>query len=132
MACNWRGPRARRWTEADYGLVAALAVVLRASIGMETGQIGIDRLTGMPNRRWFIDEADRHIDRLDLDGQIGTLSLIDVDDMSRLNATVGRSVGDTVLVRLSNQLRAMIRPGDILARVGGDRDCCLAEWHGSI
>jgi diguanylate cyclase (GGDEF)-like protein len=125
----WRGPRARRWTEADHGLVAALAVVLRASIGMETGQIGIDRLTGMPNRRWFIDETDRHIDRLDLDGQVGTLSLIDIDDMNRLNAAVGRSAGDTVLIRLSNQLRAMIRPGDILARVGGDE---IAVWQNGM
>ena len=75
----WRGPRARRWTEADYGLVAALAVVLRASIGMVIGQIGIDRLTGLPNRRWFIDEVDRHLERLDHDGQVGTLSVVEVE-----------------------------------------------------
>ncbi len=125
----WRGQRARRWTEADYGLVAAVAVLLREWIGAETGQIGIDRLTGMPNRRWFIDEADRHIDRLDLDGQVGTLSLINVDGMDRLNTALGRSAGDTLLMRLANQLRAMIRPGDIVARVGGDE---IAVWQNGM
>jgi diguanylate cyclase (GGDEF)-like protein len=104
-------------------------VVVRASIGLQTGQIGIDRLTGMPNRRWFLDEADRHIDRLDLDGQVGTLSLINVDEMRRLNATLGRGIGDAVLVRISNQLRAMVRPGDILARVGGDE---IAIWQNGM
>ncbi len=102
---------------------------VRASIGLQTGQIGIDRLTGMPNRRWFMDEADRHIDRLDLDGQVGTLSLINVDEMRRLNATLGRGIGDAVLVRISNQLRAMVRPGDIVARVGGDE---IAVWQNGM
>ncbi len=125
----WRGPRARRWTEADHGLVAALAVLLRASIGTATGQIGIDRLTGLPNRRWFVDETARHIRRLDRDGQVGTLFMVDVDDLNRLNATLGRSTGDSVLVRLGNQLRAMIRPTDVLARVGGDE---FAVWQNEM
>jgi diguanylate cyclase (GGDEF)-like protein len=106
-----------------------LAVLVRASIGTNAGQIGIDRLTRLPNRRWFIEEADRHIDRLDLDGHVGTLLLIDVDDLSRLNAAFGRSAGDSVLVRLASQLRAMIRPGDVLARVGDDE---FAIWQNGM
>jgi diguanylate cyclase (GGDEF)-like protein len=122
----WRSPRGRRWSEADHGLMASLAVLLRNSVESGNGQIGFDRLTGVPNRKWFISETDRHIDRLDRDRQIGTLSLIDVNDLRQINATLGRAFGDSVLVRLAGQLRASIRPGDILARVSGDE---FALWQ---
>lgn len=122
----WRGPRARAWTEADHDLAASVAMLLRVAIGAGMGQVGIDRLTGIPNRRWFLDEADRHIDRLDLDATVGTLLLIDIDDLRRVNQTLGRAQGDRVLVRMANQLRAIVRPSDLVARVGADE---FAVWH---
>ncbi len=116
----WRLPRARPWTDADHEWAASVGMLLRVAIGNGMGQVGIDRLTGLPNRRWFLDEADRHIDRLDLDASIGTLVLIDIDDLRGLNMTAGRAEGDSLLVRMANQLRAMVRPGDLVARIGAD------------
>ena len=116
----WRSPHARAWTEGDRDLAASVAMLLRVAIGNGMGQVGIDRLTGLPNRRWFLDEADRHIDRLDLDARVGTLLLIDIDDLRGLNMTIGRAAGDRVLVRMSSQLRAMVRPSDLVARIGAD------------
>jgi diguanylate cyclase (GGDEF)-like protein len=101
-------------------------MLLRVAIGAGMGQVGIDRLTGIPNRRWFLDEADRHIDRLDLDTLVGTLLLIDIDDLRRVNHTLGRAQGDRILVRMAAQLRAMVRPSDIVARVGADE---FAVWQ---
>nr|WP_294502357.1 GGDEF domain-containing protein [uncultured Rhodopila sp.] len=122
----WRAPRARPWTDADHSLAASVAMLLNLAVSASIGQIGIDRLTGVPNRRWFLDEADRHIERLDVDGLGGTLCLIDIDDMRRVNLTQGRQYGDRVLVRMAAQLRAMVRPGDVVARVGGDQ---FAIWQ---
>jgi len=122
----WRAPRARAWTDDDHDLAASVAMLVRGAIGAGMGQVGIDRLTGIPNRRWFIDEADRHIDRLDLDLTVGTLLLIDIDDLRRVNHELGRAQGDRVLVRMASELRGLIRPNDILARVGADE---FAIWH---
>jgi diguanylate cyclase (GGDEF)-like protein len=125
----WRAPSARPWTEADHDLAASVAMLLHVAIGAGMGQVGIDRLTGLPNRRWFMDEADRHIDRLDLDNMVGTLVLIDIDDLSRVNHGLGRVQGDRVLIRMASQLRAMVRPSDVVARVGADE---FALWQDAM
>jgi diguanylate cyclase (GGDEF)-like protein len=122
----WRAARASPWTESDHDLAAAVAMLLRVAIGSSMGQVGIDRLTGLPNRRWFLDESDRHIDRLDLDGMAGTLTFIDIDDLRGANLALGRDQGDRVLIRLAGQLRAMVRPSDVVARVGADE---FAVWQ---
>jgi diguanylate cyclase (GGDEF)-like protein len=125
----WRAPRSRLWTDADRDLAASVAMLLRVAIGAGMGQVGIDRLTGIPNRRWFLDEADRHIDRLDQDEVVGTLLLVDIDDLRRVNLVLGRAQGDRVLVRMANQLRAMVRPSDLVARVGADE---FAVWQNGM
>lgn len=122
----WRAPDQPAWSDADHALAASVAMLLRHILSAGFGQIGIDALTGVPNRRWFIDEADRRIDRLDRDGSIGTLSVVDIDDLKRLNSQMGRAAADRVLVRLAGQLRAVVRPADLVARVGEDE---FALWQ---
>ena len=121
----WRAPRSRAWIDADHDLVATMIMLLRYAIGAGMGQPGIDRLTSLPNRRWFLDEGDRYIDRLDRDGLVGTLLLIDVDDLAGVNVARRRQDGDRILVRMSSHLRSIVRPSDIVARVGPDE---LALW----
>ena len=122
----WRGQDTRAWSSADHSLAASVAMLLRHILTAGFGQVGIDVLTGIPNRRWFIDEADRRIDRLDRDGQVGTLSVVDIDNMKRLNDQMGRPAIDRLLVRLAAQLRSVVRPSDLVARVGDDE---FALWQ---
>jgi diguanylate cyclase (GGDEF)-like protein len=121
----WRGPGSRAWTANDHDLAAAVIMLLRYAIGAGMGQPGIDRLTSLPNRRWFLDEGGRHIDRLDRDGLVGTLMLVDIDDLRGVNLILGRAQGDRLLIRMASHLRAMVRPSDVVARVGPDE---MALW----
>jgi len=122
----WRTPDARPWADSDHSLAAVVAMLLNVQLSAGLGQIGIDRLTGVPNRRWFLDHADRHIERLDGDGAVGTLSLIEIDNLNRLSIALGREHTERVLVRLASYLRAMVRPGDVVARIAVDE---FALWQ---
>jgi diguanylate cyclase (GGDEF)-like protein len=122
----WRAPGAPTWTKADHIWVACVALLVRKTIASTAGQVGIDPLTGVPNRRWFIDEADRRAERMDHEGGVASVLLIDIDNLRRVNTSLGREAGDRVLMRLASQLRAMVRPSDLVARVGPDE---FALWQ---
>jgi len=75
-----------------------------------------DELTGLANRRRFADElrhrrADRHA---------GAVAIIDVDHLKFVNDSLGHAAGDAMLRSVAGALDAAIRPGEFLARFGGD------------
>ncbi|MEW6117501.1 MAG: EAL domain-containing protein [Nitrospirota bacterium] len=79
-----------------------------------------DALTGLPNRRLFIDiitfalaEARRHKKRL-------ALLFLDLDRFKEVNDTLGHEAGDELLKHVSVRLKAVIRRTDTIARIGGD------------
>jgi diguanylate cyclase (GGDEF)-like protein len=79
-----------------------------------------DALTGIMNRRSFLKETTREIERTIRYGANLSLLFIDIDHFKRINDTYGHSVGDDVLRSFVNLLSRRIRTTDILARWGGE------------
>jgi diguanylate cyclase (GGDEF)-like protein len=121
----WREAGATAWDERDADFATSVAGLMRVILEHGPGEASIDRLTSLPNRSYFLTEVNRHIDRLEQDGTSGTMLLIDLDGLRRVNADHGRATGDRLLLQTANLLRAIVRPVDMVARVGGDE---FAVW----
>jgi diguanylate cyclase (GGDEF)-like protein len=89
-----------------------------------------DPLTGLPNRASLQFALEQAIGRHRRDGERFGLLLIDMDDFKRINDTLGHHVGDDLLVRFAERLRASVRPGDGFARLGGDEFAVLVQGAG--
>ena len=87
-----------------------------------------DTLTGLPNRRRFIECLDSAIARCKADSQHRfAVMFLDFDRFKLVNDSLGHGAGDQLLQSLARRLQENLRPGDILARLGGDEFVVLAE-----
>lgn len=79
-----------------------------------------DELTGLNNRRYFMQVAADEIERAKRYGKYFSLILIDIDRFKTINDTYGHNGGDEVLKKLGSLLRNRLRKADIAARIGGE------------
>jgi diguanylate cyclase (GGDEF)-like protein/PAS domain S-box-containing protein len=79
-----------------------------------------DALTGLPNRRRFHDELQRHLRFTGRYGGEGAVLLFDLDNFKYLNDSQGHKAGDQYLVSLARALTERLRQTDVVARLGGD------------
>lgn len=120
----WRAPNAPAWTAGDLQLAGWVTAVVGTVLEHEamqremSRQVRNDPLTGLLNRRAFLEDVARRIDRLDREELNGTLLLIDLDDFAPLGR-LGAELGDEALLLMTRLLRAAVRPADLLARLGG-------------
>ena len=73
-----------------------------------------DLLTGLHNRRWFMEQTSEDLKPCQ------ALLIIDVDHFKTINDTFGHDVGDRCLVQVAKHLKATIRKTDYCARIGGE------------
>ena len=87
-----------------------------------------DSLTGLPNRRRFLEQLTQVLDRFGADPQrhFGLLFL-DFDRFKLINDSLGHAVGDEFLVQVARRIRDHVRPRDIVARLGGDEFAILTD-----
>jgi len=79
-----------------------------------------DPLTGLANRREFLDRSGKEESRFSRSGKPFAILMIDVDNFKCVNDTYGHACGDRVLVAISECLRANLRKQDLVARWGGE------------
>ena len=84
-----------------------------------------DSLTGIYNRRYFLELGGREVARVNRNK--GHLSLVyfDVDHFKKVNDQYGHEAGDSVLVKLSGMVKARLRETDVFGRIGGEEFAVL-------
>lgn len=92
---------------------------LKNMMGQLQTQADTDSLTGLVNRRYFIQEAERRITLLGPGQKLG-LALIDLDHFKRINDLYGHAIGDEVLQAFAALARESLRNDDVIARFGGE------------
>jgi diguanylate cyclase (GGDEF)-like protein len=86
-----------------------------------------DGLTGLANRTLFLDRLAVALARTERDHRPLAVLLLDIDDFSGINESLGHDAGDAVLVVLAQRIVATLRPGDSAARLAGDEFAVLCE-----
>ena len=96
-------------SSTDAGIVARLHA-----------QASLDELTGLHNRRGFTQVAVEKLRRPYSSPEDFEVLYLDVDFFKMINDSYGHTAGDSVLIAVADVLRALARPGDVIARYGGD------------
>jgi diguanylate cyclase (GGDEF)-like protein/PAS domain S-box-containing protein len=91
-----------------------------------------DPLTGLPNRTLAYERIEQALDRAKYEGTSMAILLLDIDDFKIINDSLGHEAGDRALVRFAGRLASAARPGDTVARIGGDEFLIIAEHVGGI
>jgi len=115
-----------RFTAKDVPFVQAAANVLADAIERHTADQALryrvlhDSLTGLPNRLSFVDALGDALSKASISGSPVGILFLDLDHFKLINDSLGHHAGDALLRAVAPRLRAHLRPGDVVARFGGD------------
>jgi diguanylate cyclase (GGDEF)-like protein len=110
---------------ALFTVVAVAVASLRKGGNREAALARTDSLTGLLNRRGFLEVARREIARSARSGRPLTVVLVDVDRFKEVNDVRGQDAGDHLLGGMGTALRSAMRAVDASARLGGDEFAVL-------
>ncbi|AUT01828.1 GGDEF domain-containing protein [Nostoc sp. CENA543] len=84
-----------------------------------------DNLTGLNNRRFFMEIVNNEIVKSVRYKEPLTLAYFDIDDFKKINDQYGHTAGDRLLQLVANQATVTLRKSDVIARIGGDEFAIL-------
>jgi diguanylate cyclase (GGDEF)-like protein/PAS domain S-box-containing protein len=122
-----------RFTPQDVHFVQASANVLADALERHRADEALrhrvlhDALTGLPNRLSFVDSLRDALNRSTASGSPVGILFLDLDHFKLINDSIGHHAGDQLLQAVAPRLRAHLRPGDIVARFGGDEFGILVD-----
>lgn len=91
-----------------------------------------DPLTHLPNRMLMNDRLENALKRSVRAGKAVALMFIDVDEFKLINDTYGHEIGDKLLTVIAEELTSLVRPGDTVARFGGDEFIVMCDQINDI
>ena len=115
-----------RFSAKDVPFVQAAANVLADAIERHNADQALryrvlhDALTGLPNRLSFVDALGESLAKANVSGSPVGILFLDLDHFKLINDSLGHHAGDALLRAVAPRLRSQLRPGDVVARFGGD------------
>ncbi len=122
-----------RFTPQDVHFAQALANVLADARERHRADEALrhrvlhDALTGLPNRLSFVASLQDALRRGAASGSPVGILFLDLDHFKLINDSIGHHAGDDLLRAVAPRLRSHLRPGDIVARFGGDEFGILVD-----
>jgi len=132
VATHWHLDDLRSdWFGAFSRQTHALRVMLLCGVGVSSIavahwarhlrlMVGTDHLTGLSQRRPFLERIHEELERSSSTRATLSLALLDVDEFKRFNDSYGHLAGDRALQLLAERLRKSVRTSDLVARFGGE------------
>jgi diguanylate cyclase (GGDEF)-like protein/PAS domain S-box-containing protein len=123
----------REFSGDDVHFAVGLAVLLGGALQRQRSEHELrhqslhDPLTGLPNRKLFLDRLERAVLRTRRTGEAVAVLFLDLDQFKVINDSLGHEAGDLLLKNLAPRLGQCLRGNDTLSRFGGDEFVVLCE-----
>lgn len=115
--------------KSEKHLLAVLSSITeRKKLENELHQLAFyDKLTGLPNRRMFLDRLNQIIRFSHHNNQSFALFFMDLDNFKYINDSLGHEAGDELLIQIAGILKSIFRSSDMVTRLGGDEFTVIIE-----